>query len=436
MKKQSHLTEFLKYSSLNVLGMIGLSCYILADTYFVAKGLGSNGLAALNIAIPVYGFIHGSGLMLGIGGATRYSIAKSQGLEHESNKAFTHAIILGACFSILFLITGIFFAEPLSTLLGADELTFEMCKTYLRVLLIFSPAFLFNNMILSFVRNDGAPQLSMTAMLTGSFSNIIFDYIFIFPFNLGIFGAVLATGFSPIISLSIISAFFIRRKNHFKLIRCMPSVKFGAKIMFAGIPSLVTEVSSGVVIFVFNNIMLNLNGNIGVAAYGVIANISIVVIAIYTGIAQGIQPLTSKYFGMGKKEVLNKLLKYSLLSIFIISFIIYAFIFLFADPISAIFNSEYNSELQQIATNGLKIYFIGSIFAGINIILTTYFATTDYEKAGSLVSILRGFIAIISLAIFLSSFFGVNGLWWSFPLAEFIVGIVSVVILIYSLKKA
>ena len=79
MKKTSCLGEFMRYTSLNVLGMIGLSCYILADTYFVALGLGSSGLAALNLAIPVYSLIHGTGMMLGMGGATRYSMAKSQG---------------------------------------------------------------------------------------------------------------------------------------------------------------------------------------------------------------------------------------------------------------------------------------------------------------------------------------------------------------------
>ena len=89
---RKHLGEFCKYTSLNVLGMIGLSCYILADTFFVANGTGSNGLAALNIAIPVFSLIQGTGLMLGIGGATKYSIDKNQGLKEESNKAFTHSL--------------------------------------------------------------------------------------------------------------------------------------------------------------------------------------------------------------------------------------------------------------------------------------------------------------------------------------------------------
>lgn len=427
MRVKSCLKEFCKYSSLNILGMIGISCYILADTFFVANGLGSDGLAALNLAIPVFSLIQGSGLMLGIGGATRYSIAKNQGLKQESNRAFTHSIWLGAIFSAFFIVFGIFLSSLISTLLGADNATFEMCRSYLQILLLFSPAFIANNIILAFVRNDGAPQLAMTAMILGSISNIIFDYIFIFPMNMGIFGAALATGFSPAISLAILSRFFIKKCNGFKLIKCNLSLKFSLKIISVGIPSLVTEISSGIVILVFNMIMLQLSGNVGVAAYGIIANISIVVTSIYTGIAQGIQPLMSKYYGLNHKKTLKSLLRYSLITSVSISVLLYGMLFLFANPISAVFNSENNIILQEIAVNGVKAYFIGVFFVGLNIIFSAYFAATDKARPANIISILRGFIVIIPLSILLANLFGINGLWLSFPLAELIVSIVAVI---------
>lgn len=424
---KSCFKEFCKYSSLNVLGMIGLSCYILADTFFVANGIGSNGLASLNLAIPVFSLIQGIGLMLGIGGATRYSIAKNQGLTKESNRAFTHSIWLGAIFSACFIISGIFLSAPISKLLGADEATFEMCRSYLQVLLLFSPAFIANNIILAFVRNDNSPQLAMMAMILGSISNIIFDYIFIFPMNMGILGAALATGFSPAISLTILSSFFIRKRNNFKMIKCRISLKFSLKIISVGLPSLVTEISSGIVIFVFNMIMLQLSGNIGVAAYGIIANISIVVISIYTGIAQGIQPLMSSYYGLNDKKTIRILLRYSLITSISLSTVLYVVLFLFANPISAVFNSENNAVLQGIAVNGLKIYFIGIFFVGINIIFAAYFAATDKASPANIISILRGFIIIIPLSIILSIILGIDGLWLSFPLTELIVNIIATV---------
>ena len=195
------LREFLRYVSLNVLGMLGLSCYILADTFFVARGLGSRGLAALNLAIPVYSFIHGCGLMLGMGGATRYTILRHQGRGEDGDAAFTHTLGLGLALAAALLALGIAASGPIARWLGADGEVFAMSRTYLQVLLLFSPAFLLNDVLLCFVRNDGAPQLSMLAMVAGSLSNVALDYIFIFPLDMGIFGAVLATGLAPVISL-------------------------------------------------------------------------------------------------------------------------------------------------------------------------------------------------------------------------------------------
>lgn len=174
--------SFAKYASLSVIGMIGLSCYILADTFFVAQGLGTNGLAALNLAIPVYSVINGTGMMTGMGAATCYSIMRSRG-DEKADKVFTNALFIAAFFTLIFEICGIFFSGSISRLLGAEGDTYEMCRVYLRTLLIFSPFFLLNNISICFLRNDNAPHRSMAGMLAGSFSNIVLDYIFIFPFK-------------------------------------------------------------------------------------------------------------------------------------------------------------------------------------------------------------------------------------------------------------
>ena len=244
--------EFLRYTSLNVMGMIGLSCYILADTFFVSKGLGAKGLAALNLAIPVYNFINGSGLMIGMGSGIRYSILKSQKQEKRADQVFTHGLILTACLAAVFFLLGLFASEQIAAMLGADETVFQMSRIYLPVILLFSPMFMMNNLLLCFVRNDGAPQRSMTAMIVGSLSNVVLDYIFIFPLEMGIFGAVLATGFAPLISILILSPYFIRKKNQFHPVRCSLRLKILGQIVSGGLPSLITEVSSGIVILVFN----------------------------------------------------------------------------------------------------------------------------------------------------------------------------------------
>ncbi len=435
MSKRSCFKDFLTYSSLNVLSMVGLSCYILADTFFVAKRLGADGLAALNIAIPIFSLIYGSGLMIGIGGAIRYNIMRSRGCFDDGNAAFTHSVILASVMTVIFYIIGFFFVEPLVKVLGADAQIMQMTETYVRVLFFFSPAYLINSIIQSFVRNDGKPQLAMAAMVSGSLSNILFDYILMFIFNMDILGAVLATGFSPVISLAIMAPHMVKGKNNFHLCRCKISGKTIKRILAGGLPSLVTEISSGAVIVVFNLLILNMEGNIGVAAYGVIANLSIVVISVYTGIAQGIQPILSKYYAVGNKKDLITVLKYALASVLILSLIIYLFIFFKAEFITLIFNSENNTALTEIAVTGLKLYFIGCLFAGINIVMSSYFISTSRTLPANIISFLRGIILIIPAAAVLAMLCGMNGLWLSFPLTEILVAVTAGVFVIIDKSK-
>ena len=429
-KETTLLKEFIQYVVLNVCGMIGLSCYILADTFFVSKGLGANGLTALNLAIPIYSFVHGSGLMLGMGGATKYSIYRGQKREKSANKVFSNTIYSMVMLAVIFVLIGIFFSGNLTRLLGADEAVFAMTKTYLKVILLFAPAFMANDTLLCFVRNDGNPTLAMTAMLTGSFSNIILDYIFIFPLDMGIFGAVFATGLAPVISLLVLSRHWIRKQNQFHFEKVKPSFDLIASLFSLGVPSLITEVASGVVMIVFNSIILRLQGNIGVAAYGVIANLSLVVTSIYTGIAQGTQPILSRSYGYGDRKSLTQILKYAVETMLVISCIIYVIFFLAADPIAAVFNSENNAELQKIAVIGLKLYFIAIPFVGFNIILSSYFTSIEKAMPAQIISLSRGFIVIIPMAFLLSLLLKMTGVWISYPAAEGLVSLMGIILYI------
>lgn len=431
MKSKSLWRQYLHYSTLNVMGMAGLSCYILADTFFISRGLGSAGLTALNLAIPIYSLIHGTGMMLGMGGAIKYAVYKSQ-RKPESHFVFTNTILLAAVFAALFLSAGIFLSPAITGLLGADNTVFSMTNTYLRTLFFFSPAFLLNDILLAFVRNDGNPQLSMYAMLGGSLSNILLDYIFIFPLKMGMFGAVFATGLAPLISILLLAPHRLKRKNGFHL--CTKSLHFASlfSTLPLGFPSFVTEISSGVVILVFNAILLKLSGNVGVAAYGVIANLSLVVIAVFTGIAQGTQPLLSQAYGQMDRQKTHRLLGYALLETLFLSVLIYLGIFLFAPSVTRVFNSENNPALQIIAENGLKLYFTGAAFAGCNIILCIFFSAMEKAVPAQLISLCRGLLIIVPLAFLLSFFFGITGVWLAFPATEALVTLLC----IFLYKKA
>lgn len=417
--------SFVKYVSLNVCGMIGMSCYILADTFFVSKALGSTGLAALNFCIAFFSVMQGFGLMIGIGGATRYTILRNSGEKEGTDEVFTHALLLGGAVAVILLLIGIFFSGPLATVLGADEVTFPLAKTYLTTVLCFAPFFVINNIVLAFVRNDGSPKLSMTAMLVSSFSNVVLDYIFMFPLSMGMFGAAFATGLSPVLSLCILSLHFVKRNNHFTFRRCRIRVKSLWDIATLGASSFIGEMSSAIVLITFNLAILKIEGNIGVAAYGIVANIALIATAMFTGVAQGLQPLASQGYGTGDRVLIRQVSRYAIVTALGIATVIYVVLSVWCAPVTAIFNSEGNEVLARLAMRGLRIYFVGFFFAGINIVAAAVFSATSAAGKAFFVSILRSCVLIIPMVLLMSHFLKMDGIWLSFVVTEFMVCLIS-----------
>lgn len=365
--------------------------------------------------------------MLGMGGATRYSIFKGQKFPENANRAFTNTVYVAVVLAVVFIVTGLFASKRLTALLGADVEVFEMTNTYLKVILMFSPAFIMNNLFVCFVRNDGSPQLSMMAMLCGSFSNIILDYIFIFPLRMGIFGAVLATGCAPFISMSVLLTHKLKKRYGFHFVKRWPQPAMVLNIISLGFPSFITEVSSGIVMLAFNMLIWELEGNIGVAAYGVIANLSLVVLSIYTGIAQGMQPLVSKAYGVGDAKTAKQLLRYGIVTECLVSVSVYVLMSIFAGPITAVFNSEENMRLQEIAVNGIRLYFLSIPFAGLNIVLSSYFTSTEKTAPAHVISLLRGIILILPVVLLGAWIAGLTGVWLAVPITECVVCIMTLI---------
>lgn len=422
--------EFRRYAAPGVLGMIGISCYILADTFFVAKGTGSLGLAALNIAIPAYNLMNGLGLMVGVGGATHYSICRAQGDAVEADRTFTHTLLLGLCIALLFVLTGTFGVVPLSRLLGANAETLDMTAVYLRLLLCFAPFFVTNNIMIAFVRNDGEPGRAMAGMIAGSLFNIVFDWVFIFPCGLGMFGAALATGASPLVSLLVLSGHLRRPSRGFHLRRERLRLRLLPRICAPGLSSLVSELASGITLLLINLVLLRIAGNTAVAAYGVIANLALVESAIFTGLSTGVQPLISRSAEADRR----RLLRWTVTTALAISALMYVLVFVFASPITAVFNSEHDPALAACAVPGLRIYFAGFLAACINIIAAAYFSAAGQASRGFIISLVRSIIAIPPVLFALSALLGVTGVWLTFPAVEALACVLSLLFILRSPK--
>lgn len=423
--------EYFKYVSQSVLGLLGVSCYILADTFFISKAAGASGITVLNLALPVYGIIFAIGSMIGVGSATRYTILKAKEAS-EADSYFFNALVWDIICSVPFFLAGLFAPDKVLTMMGGDAEIVLLGSPYARTFLLCTPFFMLNHLVQAYVRNDNDPGRSMIATLSSSIFNIVFDYVFMFPMGMGMVGAALATGISPMVGVLVGCTHFFSKKNKIRLVLSLPSFK---KIFFAcqlGVSAFVTELSSAVITAVFNSLILSRAGNIGVAAYGVIANLALVAVAIFNGIVTGMQPLVSRYYGKNEKSVVNKLLKYGLWSSLIFACVINVFIWLYTDRIIGIFNSENSAELALYAHWGLRLYFAGYLFAGINIVATGFFSAVEESKAAFISSMMRGFVIISLTAIVLAWLFGMTGIWISFAVAE---GITTIIVGIFFLTR-
>lgn len=422
------MKEIKGYVTRSVLSTFGLSLYILADTFFIANGVGTLGLTALNIALPLFNLLNGLGLLLGMGGATLFVLKKGK-------TYFSELLLTGILLGVVFTFLGLTAVRPLATLLGASTATLHLTSTYLRFILVMAPFFICNNLVLAFIRNDNNPQLAMKAMLFSSLFNIIFDYIFVFPLKMGMAGAALATVLSPVLSLLILSSH--RKKANRRLVFKFTKLRIKTITRSAqlGLSSFLTEMSTGISILVFNQVLLSLSGDIAVAAYGILANILLVALALFTGVAQGVQPLISQATANKEMQKVFYYLHYGFKVSFTLALLLYLIVLIFKIPIVAIFNSENNSALAKLALNGLPLYFLALFGACFNIILSIFFAAVGKAKQSFIIALLRGYLLILPFVILLGKTFGLTGVWLSLPLSEGLTLVIAIFLFI-QLKKA
>jgi len=414
---------FTKYVSQNILGMLGISAYILADTFFIARAEGADGITALNLVLPLYSLIFAIGSMMATGSATRFKILRARG-NKKADSYFPNALLFAVIFGLFFVALGVLVPSQIIRILGGDAEITAIGTPYTRIFLLFAPFFMCNYICNAFVRNDGNPSLAMTATLCSNFFNIVMDYVLMFPLGLGMAGAALATAISPIVGICICTIHFLSPKStiHFRLM--LPSLRMLAQSCQLGIAAFVGEISSGITTIVFNFLLLNLAGNTGVAAYGVIANIAIVATALFNGIAQGTQPLNSEFYGKGDSRSVRKVLRLSFATALGIALLILLTANMLAAPIVSLFNHEQDARMAAYAVTGMKLYFIGYLFAGFNIVGTGYLSATAAAKWAFVTSISRGFAAITACAFLLASLLGITGVWLAFPAAELLTAVV------------
>ncbi|WP_025729756.1 MATE family efflux transporter [Atopobacter phocae] len=413
--------QFVQYVSASVFGLLGVSVYILADTYYIANGIGVDGLAALNIALPIWSLISAVGLLIGMGSSIYFAIHSHQTIRRQ---AYSTSVILGIVIGLCLSAIGWLSLPILTTSLGATDELISLTMEYLRVVLPLAPIFITNTILSSFLRNDGAPRRAMATQLIGSFLNIILDYVFIYTFQWGMMGAALATGMSPIVGLLIAYPHF-KRHAYLQLRIKWFQLELIPSMLSLGSATFLLELSGGVVLFVFNHLLIAVSGNLAVAAYGVIANVALVTNALFTGISQGTQPLLSRYFNGKVSDTTQQFYHLARYVVIGLSIVMYALLYIYAPAISALFNAEESTVLNQLATEGIRLYFLSLPLTGLNVLNVMALSAINQPRFSLFFSLLRGLFIIIPMGMILSYWFGLQGIWSAVLLTEICVWVLS-----------
>lgn len=435
MKQKTELLEgdifrlFWRYLVPTMASTMSVSVFILFDTLFIGRALGNDGLAALNIALPVVNVLTATGLLLGVGGAAAFSVCLGQDKHHEAQKLFTSSLVLAVTFGGCLTLMGALFVQPLAWFLGATDSNIQLVIDYVGTILKASVFFVLFNCLAVFIRNANAPRLAMWGSITASLSNIVLDVVFIFGFGWGMKGAAIATSLAPVLGLLVISIYFLSEDRVLRLTRFSPNLLLMSRIICNGGSSFVADISTGLVIFAFNITLVELVGSLGVSAYGIITNVSLLIAVMFTGIAQTVQPLISINQGAGLTERVHEIMQLGISTAVALGAILYLGLALFPRQVVFLFTKE-GAALLDLAVPGLRLYGLAFLFMGVNIVVATYFQAIEQPLYSMGISLSRGVILILGSLAVLPRFLHVKGVWLTTPLAELGTLIMSLSLLI------
>lgn len=424
--KDNVVKLYFKYFFPTMCAALSTSVYILFDTIFIGQGVGSKGLTALNISLPIYSIYFGTGLLIGIGGSTLMSIEKGRERLDKANKIFTLSFILGLILATIYCIIGFVFLEEIALVLGATKEIMPFVKEYMVVVVIGTIPFVMGSVMAPFIRADKAPKKAMFAVIFSGFLNVILDYIFVFPLDMGMRGAAIATVFSYTISCLILLTHLLSKNNTLRFKKDFYKLSYITRIFKCGLPSLFIEVSLGFVIFIFNIQILKIIGDDGVTAYSIISNTGIIAVALFNGISQTIQPLISINMGANLKERATRLRNLGLFTALVIGVAFFILCIIFPESIVRIFVKPTDTVLA-IAINSIRIYSIAFIIMGINMVSGSYFQSIELAKESFIIAFCRGLLFVSICVFILPLFIGINGVWLSVPIGELLTLIVTIV---------
>lgn len=428
IKLSNHFTykKLLRFTVPSIVMMICTSMYGVIDGIFVSNYIGKTSLAAINFIMPVLYIFAMFGYMFGAGGSALVSKTLGEGDKKRANGLFSLFVYISIIFGVFMTIFGYFFMEPLVRWFGADGELLEQSLVYGHIFILALTAWILLYVFQLFFITAEKPKLGLWVTIASGVTNIVLDALFIVVFEWGIAGAAAASAIGQLVG-GVFPIIYFARKNSSILRLTKPVIDF--KAIFQGFANGSSELVSGMSAsfgsILYNVQLLKYAGENGVAAYGVLMYISMIVTSIFSGYSSGIVPVIGYHYGARNHDELKSLLKKSIVVVGLFSTSIFTLSELLAYPIAKLYVG-YDEELMRITTHGFFVYSFAFLFMGMAVFASSFFTALNNGTVSAMVAFLRTLVFETTAIIMLPIIFGVDGIWGSVVLAELMAAVVGI----------
>lgn len=430
-----------KFAFPSIISTLVSSLYNIVDQVFIGQGVGYLGNAATNVSYPFSTICLAIALLVGIGSASRFSLYLGQKKPEEAAKVAGNGVVLMVAAGLLYAAIGECLLEPLLWLFGATSDVLPYARQYAGVTLLGMPFLIVTNGLSSLIRADGSPKYSMLCMVSGAVANTILDPIFIFLWDLGVFGAALATVMGQILSFALAVGYLWKFKTiHFVISDFRLSLHSTLRTFGMGISSCVNQVAITLVQIVLNHSLtyygaLSIYGtDIPLAACGIVMKTNAILLSIIVGISQGVQPLIGFNYGARQYGRVREAYLLAIRWNFIVSSIGFCLFEFFPYPIISVFGSG-NELYMEFAVKFMRIFLFMVLVNGVQLLSSNFFTEIGKATRGLLLALTRQVFFLIPLLLLLPLSLGIDGVMLAGPIADFIAFVLSVMLVRKELKK-
>lgn len=423
-----------------VISLLVNALYNIVDQIFIGRGVGYLGNGATNVVFPITVIALAFSLLIGDGGAAYLSLKLGEGDMENAKKGVGNALVMVTIVGVLMMVITLIFMKPIVVLFGATDKLLPFALDYGYIIALGLPFTMIATALNSIIRADGSPQFAMISMILGAVINTILDPIFIFPLQMGVKGAAIATILGQIISF-VVSVVYVTKFKSFKIDSSSMILKLNAckNVLSLGISSFITQLSITIVMAVTNNLLAKYGARsiygaeIPITAMGIVMKVNQIMISVLVGIAAGSQPIIGYNYGSGNYGRVKKtfLIATSAAEVVtIIAFIIFQF---FPMSVVSLFGAE-EGLYNEFAVKCFRIFLLFCILNGFQTVASIYLQAIGKPIKAAIVSLSRQIVFLVPAAIILPVFLNVEGILWSGPVADCLAFILAFVVIVYEMR--